>query len=136
MQGKGYRVLVAEDNVALAAVVRYNLEQAKYTVVVVSNGREAWEQLQAGEFDLVVTDQQMPHMSGSELCRHMRQQARLRDLPVVMLTAKGLELESGKLRDELGVQRLVHKPFSPRDLVTTVHNCLLEAAAASVPTAI
>jgi CheY-like chemotaxis protein len=124
----GKRILVAEDNPALALVVRLHLEHVGFQVTVARNGREAWNCLQKHDYDLLVTDQQMPEMSGVELCLQMRQSPRMSGLPVVMLTAKGLELERARLCDELGVLDVVPKPFSPRHLVDIVENCLTAAA--------
>ena len=114
------RVLVAEDNAALAAVIRINLARAGLNVTMARDGGEAWRLLQAGEYSLVLTDQQMPVLQGSELCALMRQHARYADTPVILLTAKGLEMELETLRRELGVRELIAKPFSPRELVQRV----------------
>jgi CheY-like chemotaxis protein len=121
------RILVAEDNAALAIVVRFHLERAGFAVVTAADGDEMWERLQAEPFDLVVTDQQMPGATGCEVCQRMRKDPALADLPVVMLTAKGLEMELGWLRDELGVREVLPKPFSLQELVETVENCLAAA---------
>jgi two-component system alkaline phosphatase synthesis response regulator PhoP len=118
------RILVAEDNVALAGVVRFNLQRAGYQVDTVTNGRRAWELLQHVDFDLLVLDHQMPEMTGVELCRKIRQDARLRKTPVIMLTAKKFELEADVLYGELGVLDVISKPFSPRAFERTVERCI------------
>ena len=124
------RVLAAEDNAALLGVVRFNLEKAGFEVQTARNGRLAWEALEQSPFDLVVTDQQMPELTGEELCRRMRSDARFVDVPVIMLTAKCLELNRAMLRDELRIFEVLSKPFSPRELVQTVHACLADHATA------
>jgi two-component system alkaline phosphatase synthesis response regulator PhoP len=118
------RVLVAEDNAALAAVVRFHLERAGLQVDLARNGREAWNLLQDRSYAVVITDQQMPEMSGTEVCTLMRSDPRLASVPVLMLTAKSLELDSSRLREELGVRELVAKPFSVCELTETVRGCL------------
>lgn len=123
----GKRVLVAEDNPALGLVLRLHLEHAGFEVTLARNGREAWNCLQTQAFDLLVTDQQMPEMSGVELCVRMRQVDNLSGIPVVMLTAKGLEIERNRICRELGVLDVVPKPFSPRELVDKVESCLAPA---------
>jgi CheY-like chemotaxis protein len=123
------RVLVAEDNAALAAVVRFHLERAGLQVDLARNGREAWNLLQSRSYAVVVTDQQMPEMSGSEICRRMRLDSRLADIPVLMVTAKSLELESSRLREELGVREVLPKPFSVCELMERVQDCLAAASA-------
>ena len=117
------RVLVAEDNAALAAVVRFHLERAGLQVDLARNGRDAWDLLQTRDYPVVITDQQMPELSGSEICRRMRHDPRLAHVPVLMVTAKSLELEHAKLRDELGVLEVLAKPFSVVQLVETVLGC-------------
>ncbi|HEV3003160.1 MAG TPA: response regulator, partial [Pirellulales bacterium] len=119
------RVLVAEDNLAMRAVVRFNLQQAGFCVIATANGREAWRALEREEpIDLVITDEQMPEMTGQELCRRMRQDARFAQLPLILLTAKGFELDDELLRSELRVIKLMIKPFSPRELLHVVADCL------------
>lgn len=114
------RVLVAEDNPALAVVLRLHLENAGFRVTVARDGAEAWNLLRNQDFEAVVTDQQMPGLTGSEICRRMRQESRLARVPVVMLTAKGLEMELHRVRDEFSVAAVLAKPFSIRQLVEIV----------------
>jgi CheY-like chemotaxis protein len=125
---EGTRILVAEDNPALALVVRFHLEQAGFSVTVARTGKEAWDLLQRQPFDMLLTDQQMPEMSGSEVCREMQAIERLAGIPVIMLTAKGLEIELGWMREQYGVREVMPKPFSLRQLVDTVESCLSSAA--------
>ena len=66
------RVLVVEDNSALANVLTFNLKRSGYDVTIARNGREAWDILQNRSADLVVADHQMPEMSGIELCQKIR----------------------------------------------------------------
>ena len=118
------RILVAEDNAALGGVVRFNLERVGHAVTVARNGRIAWESVKAGQFDLIITDQQMPELTGIEFCRRMRELDNYSNVPVILLTAKGLELELPKLREELGVNAIFSKPFSPVEIVAAVENLL------------
>ena len=70
----------------------------------------------------------MPGMTGEELCRRMRKDSRLAEIPVILLTAKCLELDKDRLRSELGTSALMSKPFSPRELTQTVRDCLAVGA--------
>jgi CheY-like chemotaxis protein len=117
-------ILVAEDNAALASVVRFNLERAGFQVTVADNGLQAWEKLQHEPFDLLVTDQQMPEMTGCELCETLRSVPSFTEMPIIMLTAKGMELELPRLRDELKITATFLKPFSPKEIVKAVEDCL------------
>jgi two-component system alkaline phosphatase synthesis response regulator PhoP len=118
------RVLVVEDDSVVADLVRFNLERAGFEVVTASNGQVALELLDREEFDLVVTDYQMPGINGAELCHKMRGQTRWSETPIVLLTAKALELDLARLRKQLGVREVFSKPFSPRALTHAVQECL------------
>ena len=74
--------------------------------------------------DLLVTDLQMPKMDGFELTRHVRENPATADLPVFMLTAKGMEASLGERAARLNVLAIVPKPFSPRELVRYIENAL------------
>lgn len=124
------RVLAVEDNAALAAVLRFHLARAGLDVTVARNGREAWNLLAQHDFALVITDQQMPEMSGEEMCGLMRNDPRLAKIPVIMVTAKSLELELPRIRQELGVWAVMPKPFSVVELIATVQECLASTPAA------
>jgi len=123
MTAAAKRILVAEDNSAFAAVIRFSFERAGYHVTVACNGREAWDHFQRERFDLVVTDQQMPEMTGCELAARIRQSEDHSQIPVILLTAKRWELELPRLTEELGVTSVFPKPFSPRKLVRAVEDC-------------
>ena len=77
--------------------------------------------------DIVITDQQMPEMTGVELCRELRNLPQYASCPIILLTAKGLELELPKLRDELGIDATFAKPFSPSAVVKACGDLLLAA---------
>lgn len=121
------RVVVAEDDSALRNVIRFCLEAAGFHVIACRDGQEALAELDKQPVDMVVTDMQMPRLSGLELCQKMRTEDRYHDLPLLMLTAKGLELDAERLRAELGLAEVMFKPFSPRELVRSVRRHLREA---------
>ena len=114
------KALVVEDNLALGGVVRFNLERAGFHVALARNGREACLLLEQATFDVVVTDYQMPVMNGEELCRYMREDARHQRTPVIILTAKQLEIDLPGLQRDLGVVQAFAKPFSPQELTGAV----------------
>jgi len=111
------RVLVVEDNSALATVLQFNLQQAGFDVVHAANGRVAYEITLRESFDLIISDEQMPEMTGLEFCRLYRATATGGDVPIVLLTAKKLELDSHQLSRELSISEIMGKPFSPRAIV-------------------
>jgi DNA-binding response OmpR family regulator len=128
--GNSLRILVAEDDPPLAFALQFGLERAGFVVAVAHDGGEAWELLQRDTFDLLITDDQMPKMTGSELCRRLREDPHFAQLPVIMLTGK----EPG--REQLGWAEVIPKPFSPRKVVAMVKNRLLQGSVQSLHHAI
>jgi CheY-like chemotaxis protein len=119
-----HRILFAEDNVAMANVVKFLLKKAGFVVTHVPDGRVAWEHAQRESFDLVLTDHQMPLLSGVELCDRLRQTDDYCETPVILLTAKQLELNREMLQQRLGVSQIIAKPFSPRRLIDVIEEQL------------
>jgi len=126
MQDEKAKILVCEDNSALSGVVCFNLVRAGFQVTCVSNGRLALDALEKERFDLVLSDQQMPMMTGIQLCQSLRQLPAYRRTPFILLTAKCMELDFQKLQQTLEISAALPKPFSPNELV----NCIEEALAA------
>lgn len=114
--------LVADDNAALARVISFTLKKNGFDVRQAADGAEAWELAQEETFDLVVTDQQMPEMTGLELTAKLRESEAHRQTPIVLLTAKGLELDTVRLSEEFGVTEMLIKPFSPTALAAIATN--------------
>lgn len=129
MQPRPIRVLVAEDNAVLSDVLQFNLIHAGFDVRVAADGQEAVALLESSPVDLLITDFQMPLMNGEALCRYVREQPHLRYLPIIVCSAKGMEMDKERLSDELQVARLVYKPFSMRDIVASVRELTAGAAA-------
>jgi two-component system, chemotaxis family, chemotaxis protein CheY len=119
------KILVCEDNSALSAIVSFNLLRAGFQVTAVANGRLAMDALKKESFDLILSDQQMPMMTGIQLCEHVRQLPAHKRTPFILLTAKCLEIDFAKLQQTLGVTKALPKPFSPSELI----NCIEEALA-------
>lgn len=129
MQTAPQKILIAEDNAALSRVLEFTLTKAGYDVTQAANGRIAWEHAQVQHFDMVLTDQQMPEMTGVELCSHLRASEEYADTPVMLLTAKGLELELPQLCEELGIAATYPKPFSPSQILKIVQELLAPVGA-------
>lgn len=124
MQNGKAKILVCEDNAALSGVVCFNLVRAGFQVTSVSDGRSALEALQKGSFDLVLSDQQMPMMTGVQLCESIRQIPAHRQTPFILLTAKCMEIDIAKLQQTLGVSKALPKPFSPSELICCIEETL------------
>lgn len=115
---------VVDDEAHIVRAVKLKLQKAGYTVVGTSNGREAWESIQASVPSLLITDHQMPYMTGEELCRMLRSNEATKHVPIIMLTAKGLEIEEERFAMEFQLHRVMWKPFSPRELIRCVEDAL------------
>jgi two-component system phosphate regulon response regulator PhoB len=113
------RILVVDDEPDLRELVRVNLVQAGYAVELASDGSEALRALRKSKPDLVVLDLMLPDVSGTEICRRIRADEGLADLPVIMLTALSQEVDR-VVGFELGADDYVTKPFSTRELVLRV----------------
>jgi DNA-binding response OmpR family regulator len=124
MASKQSRILVVDDHRMMLNILRFTLQRAGFTVNTARNGRAAWELVQAEDFDLLITDYQMPEMNGEMLIQQIREVDRLKSLPIILLSAKGLELDLSRLREELGVSEVIYKPFSPSGLVATAEASL------------
>ena len=120
------RILVVEDEAALSLLLTYNLEAEGYAVARAERGDDAEVMLAESTPDLVILDWMLPGVSGFELCRRMRARETTRDLPVIMLTARGEESE--RVRGlSIGADDYVVKPFSVPELMARVRSLLRRA---------
>ncbi len=117
------RVLIVEDEPDIRELVVHHLKREGYQVSVAASGEEALRQVQASPPDLVLLDLMRPAMNGLEVCRRLRQDPVTASLPIVMLTAKGDEVDR-VLGLELGADDYVVKPFSPKELLARVRAVL------------
>ena len=127
-------VLICDDDLLILRAAEIKLKRHGYNTVCARDGQEAWEIIQADPPEIVVTDCQMPRMSGVDLIRRVRSDARYVALPIIMLTAKSYELDRAELKREWNVAAVLDKPFSPRNLAERVDQ-VLAAAAAEQPAA-
>jgi CheY-like chemotaxis protein len=127
------KILVAEDNVVLGDVVRFNLERAGFNVSLVRSGDEALRRLTEEPFDILVTDYEMPVINGSELCRMIREELKLASLHIVMCSAKGLELDREELKTRFNLEAILFKPFSIRELTSLIDKLNSSSAIPVVP---
>jgi two-component system, OmpR family, alkaline phosphatase synthesis response regulator PhoP len=120
-------VLVADDEVHIVQVVAIKLRNNGYSVLTAASGTEAWEILSQSPCDALVTDYQMPGMTGVELIEKLRACPATAGMPVIMLTARGFAVDQDQ-KNRLGLAHCLSKPFSPRELLTSLDEVL-----ASVP---
>jgi two-component system phosphate regulon response regulator PhoB len=115
----GQHILVVEDETDIAALVRYHLERAGFRVRVAQNGEDALGEVKSEPPALIVLDLMLPDIEGTEVCRTIRRSPESADLPILMLTAKGEEMDR-VVGFELGADDYMTKPFSPRELVLRI----------------
>jgi two-component system, OmpR family, alkaline phosphatase synthesis response regulator PhoP len=114
-----YHILVVDDEDDLLELVRYNLAKEGFEVVCVSSGEEALKAARKDPPDLIVLDLMLPAVDGLEVCRRLKADARTRDVPIVMLTAKSEEADMIAGLDR-GADDYIGKPFSPRVLTARI----------------
>ena len=113
------KILVVEDDKHISKLVKYNLEKSGYHCKVADDGEEALGILAKEPIDLIILDIMLPQMDGLEVCRLIKQDTQLKNIPVIMLTAKGEEVDR-VVGLELGADDYIVKPFSPRELILRI----------------
>lgn len=114
------RILIVDDERDLVSTLAYNLEREGFATTTADTGKAALERAAEGDVpDLIILDLMLPDISGFEVCRRLRQLERTRTTPVVMLTAKGEEIDR-VVGFEVGADDYVTKPFSVRELLLRV----------------
>ncbi len=117
------RILVAEDEESLAALLDYNLRKEGYEVEVVEDGEFALLRLMEEPPDLLILDWMLPNLSGVEICRRARSRSETRETPIVMLTAR--DAEEDRVRGlDAGADDYIAKPFSVTELLARVRAVL------------
>src|ERR1019366_1429667 len=128
-RGVRYRVLIVEDDGDIRELIRYNLAQEGFIVEEAADGAQALERVKRRVPDLMVLDPMLP---GLQVCRQMRAERDTAHLPILIVTAKGTEVDK-VLGLEMGADDYVVKPFSPRELVARVKALLRRANPLSEP---
>lgn len=120
-------ILVVDDESDLVELVSYNLRKEGFIVDSAFDGDTALLKTRKGRYDLIVLDLLLPGIQGIELCRILRKDPKTTDIPIIMLTAKGEEIDK-ILGLEMGADDYMTKPFSPRELVARVKAVLRRSA--------
>jgi phosphate regulon transcriptional regulator PhoB len=121
------RIAIIEDEADIVEMVRYNFRKEGFEVESFTRGREGLEYLRRNPPDLLLLDIMLPDQDGFSICRQLRADERLKELPVVFLTARGEEVDR-IVGLEIGADDYVVKPFSPRELVARVKAILRRQA--------
>jgi CheY-like chemotaxis protein len=121
------KVLVVDDEIHIVQVVAIKLRNNGFDVITAENGAIALEIAKQEKPDIVITDFQMPVMTGLELVENLRKDTETENIPVIMLTARGFAIEEDK-RNELKISSCLSKPFSPREVLQTIEEVLEQTA--------
>jgi two-component system, OmpR family, alkaline phosphatase synthesis response regulator PhoP len=123
----GKKVLVVDDEIHIVHVVAIKLRNNGYDVITAENGAEAFKIACEERPDVIVTDFQMPAMTGLEMVEALRQRQDTADIPVIMLTARGFAIDDSQ-KQHLRISECLSKPFSPKELLRTVEDVLHQTA--------
>lgn len=122
-----HKILIVEDDRSIAEVLDYNLTNSGYETIVASDGQSALHQARLKIPDLVILDLMLPVLDGLSVCKHLRAASETRDIPVLMLTAKGEETDE-LVGFALGADDYVVKPFSVKIVLERVKSLLRRRA--------
>lgn len=117
------RVLIADDEPNIVTSLEFLMERNGYEVQIARDGEEALAYVRSFEPDLILLDVMMPLRSGFEVCQTIRENAAWQDIKIIMLTAKGRDVEAAKGL-ALGANTYITKPFSTKDLLAQVQQML------------
>ena len=117
------RILVVDDEVYIVHILDFSLGMEGYEVLTALDGEQAMHKARTERPDLIVLDIMMPKLDGYETCRMLKSDEVTRNIPVILLSAKGRNVDQ-KLGFEVGADDYITKPFSPRKLVERINSIL------------
>lgn len=117
------RILVVDDEVYIVHILEFSLRMEGYEVVTALDGEQALEKVKTERPDLIVLDIMMPKLDGYEACRRLKGSPETGDIPIILLSAKGRNVDQ-KIGIDAGADDYITKPFSPRKLVEKINSML------------
>jgi two-component system alkaline phosphatase synthesis response regulator PhoP len=121
------KILVVDDEIYIVHILDFSLGMEGYEVLTALDGEQALEKARAEHPDLIVLDIMMPKLDGYETCKMLKADPATRDIPVILLSAKGRNVDQ-KIGFEVGADDYITKPFSPRKLVERINALLGQAS--------
>jgi len=121
------KALIVDDEFHIVQVVSIKLKNNGFDVATAENGRDAYDLVCEEKPDIIVTDYQMPAMTGVQLIEKLRENADTAAIPVIMLTARGFALEDD-VQQKLNIAACLSKPFSPREVLQVVEDILRQTS--------
>ena len=120
------KVLVVDDEIYIVHILDFSLGMEGYEVVTALDGEQALEKVSSEKPDLIVLDIMMPKLDGYEVCKSIKSDPATRQIPVILLSAKGRNVDQ-KMGFDVGADDYITKPFSPRKLVERINQLLGQA---------
>lgn len=121
----GRKVLVVDDEIHIVHVVAVKLRNNGFEVISAGNGEEGFKLAREEKPDIIIADLKMPVMTGLEMVEKLRGCEQTKDIPVIVLTARGFDIEDDRKRD-LRISEYLSKPFSPKKLLKDVEDILYQ----------
>ena len=121
------KILVVDDEIHILRVVAIKLKNNGFDVLTAQDGKQGFEAALEHKPDIIVSDYQMPNMTGIEMVQKLRQEKETSEIPVIMLTARGFAIEELE-KVSLNIAEFLSKPFSPKELLNTIENILAQCA--------
>ncbi|MBN1582397.1 MAG: response regulator [Anaerolineae bacterium] len=118
------KILCIEDESQMIDLIKLILENKGYQVLGAEGGQQGLDMMRAEQPDLILLDLMMPEMDGGDVFHHMKEEVDLRDIPVIVVTAKAAPIDKVLWMNVAKVQDYVTKPFGPRELVESVEKVL------------
>lgn len=118
------KILIVDDNKENSYLLETLLKGHGYDVVSTANGEEALDQLRLQQFDLIISDIMMPVMDGFQLCRQVKQDTKLKDIPFVFYTATYTDAKDEELALKMGADKFIRKPIEPSEFVQEIQGVL------------
>ncbi len=125
------RILVVDDEIYIVHILDFSLGMEGYEVVTALDGEQALEKVAQQKPDLIVLDIMMPKLDGYETCKALKSKPETKDIPVILLSAKGRNVDQ-KTGFEVGADDYLTKPFSPRKLVDRINAILGQPSRADI----
>lgn len=125
----GKKVLVVDDEIHIVHVVAIKLRNNGYEVISADNGADAYDLALSENPDVIVTDYQMPVMSGLEFLEKLRSSEQTKDIPAILLTARSFAI-TDEQKQALNINACLSKPFSPKELLGNIEDILYSKAVA------
>ncbi len=120
------KILVVDDEIYIVHILDFSLGMEGYEVITALDGEQALEKMKSDKPDLIVLDIMMPKLDGYEVCKAIKSSPETRQIPVILLSAKGRNVDQ-KLGFDVGADDYITKPFSPRKLVERINQLLGQA---------